>query len=89
VLPDTHPNLVGLPPHEPAVSALLEEADLVLAVGSDLDQMMTQGWRLPLPDRRIAINIDPPDAIKNYAMDLVVEGNAQDVIGELAAVVDD
>jgi acetolactate synthase-1/2/3 large subunit len=76
VLPDTHPLLVNLPPHEPAITALIEQADLLLVVGSDLDQMMTQGWRLPLPERRIAINVDADDATKNYAMERVIVGDA-------------
>jgi thiamine pyrophosphate-dependent acetolactate synthase large subunit-like protein len=72
VLPPKHPLLVGLPPHEPAVTELIEQADLVVVVGSDLDQMMTQAWRLPLPQPRIAINIDPADAAKNYPIDVTL-----------------
>jgi acetolactate synthase-1/2/3 large subunit len=84
VLPDTHPLLVNLPPHEPAVTALIEQADLALVVGSDLDQMMTQGWRLPLPARRVAINLDAEDAAKNYPMDHVVVGAADRALELLA-----
>jgi thiamine pyrophosphate-dependent acetolactate synthase large subunit-like protein len=76
LLPDDHPALVGLPPHEPAVTALIEQADLAIVVGSDLDQMMTQGWRLPLPERRIAVNVDAGDATKNYPMDVVLRTDA-------------
>ncbi|HEX6388102.1 MAG TPA: thiamine pyrophosphate-dependent enzyme, partial [Solirubrobacteraceae bacterium] len=76
VLPDTHPLLVNLPPHEPAITALIERADALLVVGSDLDQMMTQGWRLPLPQRRIAINVDADDAAKSYPMDHVIVADA-------------
>jgi acetolactate synthase-1/2/3 large subunit len=72
VLPPDHPLLVGLPPHEPAVTELIEQADLVVVVGSDLDQMMTQTWRLPLPRPRIAINVDPVDAAKNYPIDVTI-----------------
>jgi acetolactate synthase-1/2/3 large subunit len=84
VLPDDHPLLVGLPPHEPEVTALIERADGVVVIGSDLDQMMTQGWRLPLPERRLAVNVDRVDATKNYAMDVVVVGEAADVAARLA-----
>ena len=76
VLPAGHPLLVGAPPHEPQVTALIEEADLVLVVGSDLDHMNTMGWGLPLPDARAAINVDAIDAVKNYSMDAVVEADA-------------
>jgi thiamine pyrophosphate-dependent acetolactate synthase large subunit-like protein len=76
LLSPDHPLLVPAPPHEPEVTALIARADLVVVVGSDLDQMNTMQWRLPLPAHRIAVNIDPRDAAKNYAMDAVVVGDA-------------
>lgn len=83
LLPADHPLLVGLPPHEPEATRLIEAADGVIVIGSDLDQMMTQAWKLPLPPRRIAINISAADATKNYPIDLVLEGEARDVVGRL------
>jgi acetolactate synthase-1/2/3 large subunit len=83
ILPPDHPLLVPAPPHEPEVTALIESSDLVIVVGSDLDQMNTMQWRLPLPPRRIAVNIDPLDATKNYAVDAVVAADAR-LMGPLA-----
>lgn len=83
VLPAGHPRLVGAPPHEPPVTALIEQADLAVIVGSDLDAMNTMGWRLPLPDRRVAVNVDAADAAKNSPMDAVVEADAR-VVGLVA-----
>ncbi len=77
VLGADHPLLVGAPPHEPPVIDLVERSDLVIVIGSDLDAMTTMAWRLPLPDRRIAINIDPTDAAKNYSMDTVLAADAR------------
>ena len=77
VLAADHPLLVGAPPHEPPVIELIEHADLAIVIGSDLDAMNTMGWRLPLPDRRVAINIDPADAAKNYSMATVIEADAR------------
>jgi acetolactate synthase-1/2/3 large subunit len=71
-----HPLAVGLPPHLPEVGALWDEADLVVAVGSDLDGMNTQNWRMPQPPALIAVNADAADASKNYAPDLVVGDEA-------------
>jgi acetolactate synthase-1/2/3 large subunit len=71
-----HPLAVGLPPHLPEVGALWDEADLVLAVGSDLDGMSTQNWRMPQPSALVAVNADAADAAKNYAPDLVVGDEA-------------
>lgn len=84
ILPADHPLLLGLPPHEPKATALIEEADAVLVIGSDLDQMMTQAWRLRLPEKRVAINIDAADATKNYAIDVVLAGEAGCVLRQLA-----
>src|SRR5439155_6214219 len=63
--------------------ALVERADFVLVIGSDLDHMNTMGWRLPLPEARAAINVDEADATKNYSMSTVVEWNAADAVREL------
>jgi thiamine pyrophosphate-dependent acetolactate synthase large subunit-like protein len=78
-----HPCLVGLPPHVPEAGALWDEADLVVAIGSDLDGMMTQNWAHPAPPKLVAINVDRLDATKNYAAE-VLEGDAGRVAGALA-----
>ncbi|HWS46509.1 MAG TPA: thiamine pyrophosphate-dependent enzyme, partial [Acidimicrobiia bacterium] len=77
LLAPDHPLLVPAPPHEPEVTALIERADLAIVAGSDLDQMNTMQWRLPLPERRVAVNIDGADAAKNYPMTAVVESDAR------------
>ena len=77
VLAPDHPLLVGAPPHEPEVTALIQQADLLIAIGSDFDQMNTMAWRLPLPERRVAINVDAVDATKNVSMDGVDESDAR------------
>ena len=46
--------------------ALWDEADLVIAIGTDLDGMNTQNWPQPQPPALVAINVDPADAAKNY-----------------------
>ncbi|MTD45071.1 thiamine pyrophosphate-binding protein [Conexibacter sp. W3-3-2] len=71
-----HPFLVGLPPHVPEAGELWDRADLVLAVGSDLDGMSTMNWRLPQPPRLVAVNVDAADATKNYRADAVVVADA-------------
>ncbi|HEX2103055.1 MAG TPA: thiamine pyrophosphate-binding protein [Solirubrobacteraceae bacterium] len=75
---------VGLPPHVEEVGALWDEADLVLAIGSDLDGMMTQNWRMPAPPRLIAVNVDEVDAAKNYPPDVIVAGDASAACRALA-----
>jgi acetolactate synthase-1/2/3 large subunit len=79
-----HPCAVGLPPHVPAAGRLWDEADAVLAIGTDFDGMMTQNWAMPPPRHLVAINVDPADASKSYEPELVLAGDAADVGAALA-----
>lgn len=76
LLPPDHPLAVASPPHEPAVTKLLASSDATFIIGSDLDGMDTQGWRIPLPRPRVSINTVAEDARRNYASDVVVEADA-------------
>jgi acetolactate synthase-1/2/3 large subunit len=84
LLPPGHPCLVESSPHVPEVGALWDEADVVVAVGSDLDGMMTQGWKQPQPPHLVAINVDATDASKNYRPDVLVEADAREATAALA-----
>lgn len=84
-----HPYLVGLPPHVPEAGELWDRADLVIAVGSDLDGMSTMNWRLPQPPRLVAVNVDAADATKNYTADVVVVADAVLGCEELLEGLDD
>ncbi len=68
-----HPCDVGMPPHVEPAGRLWDEADVVVAIGSDLDGMNTQNWAMPQPPALIAVNCDPADATKNYRADVVLE----------------
>jgi thiamine pyrophosphate-dependent acetolactate synthase large subunit-like protein len=84
LLPPGHPCLVEGPPHMAEVGALWDEADVVLAVGSDFDGMMTQGWKQPQPPHLISVNVDPADAAKNYLPDVLLEADAAEAASALA-----
>jgi acetolactate synthase-1/2/3 large subunit len=73
----------------PEAGLLWDDADLVIAVGSDLDGTSTQNWTQPQPPRMLAINIDADDASKNYRADVVLLGDARRVCEALAAQVPD
>ena len=88
VLPPDHPCQVCLPPHAEPAGALWDEADLVVAIGSDFDGMNTQNWLQPQPPHVVAINLDREDAGKNYRVDLTLVGDAAGVTAELAAGVE-
>jgi thiamine pyrophosphate-dependent acetolactate synthase large subunit-like protein len=78
LLPPDHPCLADAPPHVPEVGALWDEADVVVALGTDFDGMMTQGWKMPQPPHLCAVNVDAADASKNYLPDVVLEADAAD-----------
>jgi thiamine pyrophosphate-dependent acetolactate synthase large subunit-like protein len=84
LLPPGHGCLVESSPHVPEAGELWDEADVVVAIGSDLDGMMTQGWKQPQPPHLVAINVDAGDASKNYLPDVVVEADAAAATAELA-----
>ena len=81
VLPPGHPCLVGLPPHVEAAGRLWDEADVVLAIGSDLDGVQTQNFMQPQPETLIAAGFEEPT---NYRVDVFVEGDAAEVAAALA-----
>ena len=84
ILPPGHPCLVDAPPHVPEVGALWDDADLVVAIGTDFDSMMTQGWKQPQPPHLVAVNVDAADASKNYRPDVLLEGDAATLTALLA-----
>ena len=88
VLPPDHPCVVCLPPHAEPAGRLWDEADAVIAVGTDFDGMNTQNWLQPQPPKVVAINLDAKDATKSYDVDVVLAGDAAEVTGRLAAAVE-
>jgi thiamine pyrophosphate-dependent acetolactate synthase large subunit-like protein len=84
LLPPDHPCLVEATPHVAQVGALWDEADAVIAIGTDFDGMMTQGWKQAQPPHLIAINVDPADASKNYLPDVLIEADAAEGTTALA-----
>ncbi|HYP48533.1 MAG TPA: thiamine pyrophosphate-binding protein [Thermoleophilaceae bacterium] len=84
LLPPGHPCLADGPAHMPQIGGLWDEADVVLAVGSDLDGMSTQNWAQPQPQELVCVNVDRADAAKNYRADLVLEADARAACEALA-----
>jgi len=84
LIPPSHPCAVQGPIHAPEVGALWDEADVVLAVGTDFDGMMTQNWAMPAPPKLVAVNVDEADANKSYPADVTLVGDAQPIVERLA-----
>jgi acetolactate synthase-1/2/3 large subunit len=84
VLPPAHPCLVGMPPHVAPAGALWDEADVVIAIGSDLDGVQTQNFAMPQPPTLIAVNIGTHDGATNYDARIQLAGDAREVTAALA-----
>jgi len=83
LLPPDHPCAVPGPAHAEEVGALWDEADVVLAIGTDFDGTNTQNWQMPQPRALIAVNVDEADANKSYVCDVTLVGDARAVTGQL------
>ena len=80
VPPTAHPLTVGLPPHEPEAAELIGRADVLLAVGGDLDGMNTRNWTMPRPPRLVALDPAPPADPPEWAPDATVTGRLGDAL---------
>jgi thiamine pyrophosphate-dependent acetolactate synthase large subunit-like protein len=81
VLDPSHPCLVGMPPHVAPAGTLWDEADVVLAIGSDLDGVQTQNFAMPQPPTLISVNLDGGS---NYYAEIELVGDARAVTATLA-----
>ena len=79
----SHPQVVPYPPHEPAVADLLAASDIMLAVGTDLDAMMTRQFRVNLPPTLIQIDVEPAHIGMHYPVDIPVVGRAEEVVARV------
>ena len=83
LLSPEHPCAVPGPVHAPQVGALWDEADVVVAIGTDFDGINTQNWKMPAPPALIAVNVDEADAGKSYRPDVTLVGDARGVLEQL------
>ncbi len=70
-------------------TAVIEGADMLLAVGNSLNAISTNRWSMPLPDRIIQVDSDPAQVGRYYApRTLALVGDARTAIEALIAAVD-
>lgn len=67
------PWVVKAPIHEPEVENILANAEVLVAIGTDLDGMNTKNWKLSWPQKIILINIDPTIALRNIEASVVID----------------
>ena len=76
-LPEDHQRCIGYFGLDPAVGALYEQSDLLLAVGTRLRGNETRAWQLALPVPRIQIDVEPSLLGRNYPIDIGIVGDAR------------
>jgi thiamine pyrophosphate-dependent acetolactate synthase large subunit-like protein len=89
VVPEDHPLSLGACLNFPASRELIESADVVLAIGTELAQ--SDLWDGPLrpAGRLIRIDIDPSQAHRNAPAELALIADARMAVGELVAALAD
>jgi acetolactate synthase-1/2/3 large subunit len=65
-----------------------QQADAVLAVGTDLDEIASAGWTMPTPHDLIQIDVDAAQVGRNYPVAVGLVGDAATVLDQLAAALD-
>jgi acetolactate synthase-1/2/3 large subunit len=80
-IPETHPLAVGVSGIHSRVSAnqILQEADLVMFVGSNTDMHTTNKWTIPMPGAVtvIHIDVDPDEIGRNYPTEVGIIADAK------------
>jgi 5-guanidino-2-oxopentanoate decarboxylase len=76
VVPHSHPNSLGSTLLQAATQKAIEDADVVIAVGTELAE--TDSWtdRLPIRGRIVRIDIDRPTLMRDYKPDAAIFGDA-------------
>jgi 5-guanidino-2-oxopentanoate decarboxylase len=87
VIPDSHPASLGATLVKPATQGLLAEADVVIAVGTELSE--TDSWieRLELPGKLIRIDLDRHTMTRDYAPTVGLLADAGPTLSALARLV--
>ncbi|HKU00577.1 MAG TPA: 5-guanidino-2-oxopentanoate decarboxylase [Paraburkholderia sp.] len=87
LLPPDHPLLVGSTQSLPPTRALIRDADVVLAVGTELgetDYDVVFDGGFAIDGRLIRIDIDAQQLARNFRADVAITADAQQALGSLS-----
>lgn len=84
---EDHPLCVGTMVRQPETMAMIEQADLMLAVGTRFSGMATSNWTLRPPSQLIHIDIDPEELGRNYPVRLGIVADASAALGAITDAV--
>jgi acetolactate synthase-1/2/3 large subunit len=80
LLPSSHPLQIGSTQSLPATRALVAEADVVLAIGTELaetDYDVTFKGGFEIPGSLLRVDIDPDQTVRNYLPELALVADAK------------
>ena len=83
-LPEDHPLCLGPRVERGALSPIIKEADVVLAVGTRFQNYATRMWQMKIPGRIVHIDADPGVIGRNYPAEIAVVADAADALAALA-----
>jgi acetolactate synthase-1/2/3 large subunit len=73
---ETHELALGFRSDRPAMAEIIEECDVMLAVGTRFQNYATRVWSLKLPDNLVHLDVDPGVIDRNYKAAIPVVGDA-------------
>lgn len=86
-IPEDHRLALGPRTERRALAGTIEEADVVLAVGTRFQNYATRVWALRIPGSLVHLDADPAVFGLNYRADVAVLGDARLGLEQLAAAV--
>jgi acetolactate synthase-1/2/3 large subunit len=87
-IPEDHELVVGNFATNPAAANLLDEADLLLSIGTHFRSNETRHYHLELPGTHIQIDADPAALGRVYPATVGIAGDAATVLGRLLSTMD-
>jgi thiamine pyrophosphate-dependent acetolactate synthase large subunit-like protein len=87
IVTPAHYGLVTLPPHEPEIGGLLASLDVLIAIGSDFDGMLTKNALLQMPRTIIDVNVLAEEHSIGYRGVIPITGDARFVTRALVEAV--
>lgn len=85
VLPEDHPLALGAGIHLPAVADLVAQADVVVAIGTELAPSDLWNGPLPIGCPLVRVDIDPVGVVTNVVPDVALVGDAARTLDALLA----
>ncbi|MEK3937221.1 thiamine pyrophosphate-binding protein [Sporosarcina sp. FSL W7-1349] len=87
-IPENHPQCIGHFAAYEATKEFLKNADLLISVGIRFRGNETSNWKVPVPEKHIAIDADWMAINRNYQVNVGLVGDAKAILGSLSETVE-